>query len=54
MTKSTNLYIHCRVSQTLSSCLQDCAAKDDRSVSYVIRKALEDYLQTRGYSLDAN
>ena len=54
MTKSTNLYIHCRVTQALSSSLQDCANKDDRSLSYVIRQALNEYLQARGYSPDAN
>jgi hypothetical protein len=52
--KSTNIYIHCRVTQALSASLQDCANKDDRSLSYVIRKALNEYLQARGYSPDAN
>ena len=49
-TQSTNLYIHCRVTQTLSASLKDVADKNDRSLSYVIRQALEEYLQTRGYS----
>ena len=50
MTKSTNLYIHCRVTQTLAASLKDHAKKNDRSLSYVIRQALEEYLQARGYS----
>ena len=53
-TKSTNLYIHCRVTQAIATSLQDCADKDERSLSYVIRAALKDYLQARGYSPDAN
>ena len=50
VTKSTNLYIHSRVTQTLAASLKDHAEKNDRSLSYVIRQALEEYLQARGYS----
>ena len=49
MTKSTNTYIHCRVTQALATSLKDCATEDDRSVSYIIRSALKEYLQARGY-----
>lgn len=52
-TKSTNTYIHARVSQTIATSLQQAANDDDRSVSYVIRKALNEYLQSRGYSGDS-
>ena len=52
MTKTTpknNTYIHARVSQTVASSLQKYGEDHDRSVSYVIRSALEEYLQSRGY-----
>ena len=49
-TKTTNLYIHCRVTQTLAASLKDAADKNDCSLSYVIRQALAEYLQARGYS----
>jgi hypothetical protein len=44
-----NTYIHARVSQTVASSLQKYGEDHDRSVSYVIRSALEEYLQSRGY-----
>ena len=47
--KTTNTYVHCRVSQTIASSLQKYGEDHDRSVSYVIRSALEEYLQSRGY-----
>ena len=48
--KSTNTYIHCRVSQTTAAAVKQAAADDDRSDSYIIRKALKEYLESRGYS----
>ena len=44
-----NTYIHARVSQTIASSLRQYGEEHDRSVSYVIRSALEEYLQSRGY-----
>ena len=44
-----NTYIHARVSQTIATSLQKYGEDHDRSVSYVIRSALEEYLQSRGY-----
>ncbi len=44
-----NVYIHARVSKTVASSLQKYGEDHDRSVSYVIRKALEEFLQARGY-----
>ena len=52
MTKSTNLYIHARVTQAMSASLQQAADDDDRSLSYVIRSALKEYLERRGYRHD--
>ena len=45
-----NTYIHCRVSQATAAAVKQAAADDDRSDSYIIRAALEEYLQSRGYS----
>jgi predicted transcriptional regulator len=47
--KTNNTYIHCRVSQTTAAALKKAAADDDRSDSWIIRKALEEFLQARGY-----
>ena len=47
--KTTNTYIHCRVSQAISSGLQQAAKDDDRTVSYIMRQAFEEYLESRGY-----
>ena len=44
-----NTYIHARVSQTVASSLKKYGEDHDRNVSYVIRAALEEYLQSRGY-----
>ena len=52
MTKPTpkdNVYIHARVSKTVAASLKQMATDDDHNVSYVIRAALEEYLQSRGY-----
>ena len=48
--KTTNTYIHARVSQTVASSLKQYGQDHDRNVSYVIRAALEEYLQSRGYN----
>ena len=49
MTKTTNTYIHARVSATTAAAIKQAAVDDDRNNSYIIRKALEEYLQSRGY-----
>ena len=49
-----NVYIHARVPQDLAAAAKLCATDDDRSVSYVIRKALEEYLQKKGYPSGAS
>ena len=49
MTKKQNVYIHTRVTQATAAAIKQAAADDDRSDSYIIRKALEEYLQSRGY-----
>ena len=48
-TPKDNTYIHARVSKTVAASLKQMATDDDRNVSYVIRAALEEYLQSRGY-----
>jgi hypothetical protein len=48
--KTTNTYIHARVSQTTAAAIKQAAADDNRSDSYIIRAALNEYLQARGYS----
>ena len=48
-TPKDNVYIHARVSKTVAASLKQMATDDDRNVSYVIRAALEEYLQSRGY-----
>jgi hypothetical protein len=53
MTKSTNLYIHARVSQALAATIQQLAQDDERSQSSIIRCALKEYLKARGYDPDA-
>ena len=53
MTKSTNLYLHARVSQALASNVQRLADDDERSTSSIIRCALKEYLKARGYDPDA-
>jgi uncharacterized protein (DUF1778 family) len=47
--KTNNTYIHARVSQATAAAIKQAAADDDCNVSYVIRAALEEYLQSRGY-----
>lgn len=47
--KTTNLYIHCRVTQAISTGLQQAAKADDRSVSYIMRQAFTEYLEARGF-----
>ena len=49
MTKKQNVYIHARVTQATAAAIKQAAADDDRSDSWIIRKALEEFLQTRGY-----
>ena len=51
--KTTNLYIHARQS-SLASTIQQAAADDERSESSIIRCALEEFLQARGYNVGAD
>jgi len=44
-----NVYIHARVSKTVAASLKQASADTNKNVSYVIRAALEEYLQSRGY-----
>ena len=47
MTKSTNVYIHSRVPETVLAAVHQLAEADDRTVSSIIRVALKEYLKTR-------
>jgi len=49
-----NVYIHARVSHDLATAAQLYATEDDRTVSWVIRKALEEFLQKKGYPVRAS
>ena len=51
--KSTNTYIHARVSQATAAAIKQAAADDDRSDSYIIRAALKEFLEARGYNTAA-
>ena len=50
--KSTNVYIHSRVPKTVLAAVHQLAEDDDRTVSSIIRCALKEYLDSRGYSPD--
>ena len=45
MTTSKNLYIHTRVSETTAAKLKAIAKRDDRSLSYIMRQAITEYLE---------
>ena len=47
--KTNNTYIHARVTQATAAAIKQAAADDDCPDSYIIRAALEEYLQSRGY-----
>jgi len=50
MTSSTNLVpIHVRVPKTLVTAAKLAAEEDDRTFSYIVRKALETYLKDSGH-----
>ena len=49
-----NTYLHARVPTNLATAAKLYATEDDRSVSWVIRKALEEFLQKKGYPSDAS
>ena len=51
MTKpqTTNTYIHCRVTQTISAGLQQAAKDQDVNASVIMREAFKEYLHSRGY-----
>ena len=51
--KSTNVYIHSRVPEAVLTAVHQLAEDDDRTVSSIIRCALKEYLDSRGYSTDA-
>ena len=44
-----NTYIHARVSKTVAASLKQASADKNQNLSYIIRAALEEYLQSRGY-----
>ena len=48
--KTTNTYIHARVTQATASAIQQAAKDQDVNASVIMRQALEEYLQARGYS----
>ena len=52
--RSTNLYIHARISQALFASAKKHCSDEDRSISSVVRIALKEYLDARGYGTDGN
>ena len=52
--RSTNLYIHARISQALFASTKKHCSDEDRSLSSVVRIALKEYLDARGYDTDGN
>lgn len=50
--KSTNVYIHSRVPEAVLAAVHQLAEDDDRSLSSIVRCALKEYLDSRGYSTD--
>ena len=51
--KSTNVYIHSRVPETVLAAVHQLAEDDDCTLSSIVRCALKEYLDSRGYSTDA-
>jgi len=52
MTTIISTSIHVRIPSALHSAAQRAAKSDDRTLSYVVRKALETYLEDNGHSID--
>ena len=52
MSDTQSTYIHCRVNEQVATAAKLAATKEDRSLSYIIRAALEEYLQKRGLLAD--
>ena len=49
-----NVYIHARVSCDLATAAKLYAEENDRTLSWVIRKALEEFLQKKGYPVPSS
>lgn len=49
---TTTTSIHVRIPSAVHSAAQRAAKKDDRTLSYIVRKALETYLEANGHSID--
>ena len=54
MPDTQSLYIHCRVNEQVATAAKIAASNEDRSLSYIIRTALKEYLQKRGLLTDSN
>ena len=49
MTEPKTKYVHARIPPDLLKAAQTYAQEDDRTISFVFRKALETFLRDRGY-----
>ena len=49
MTKSKTQYVHARLAPELLEAAKAYAKEDDRTLSFVFRKALDSFLRDRGY-----
>lgn len=49
MTKPKTEYVHARIPPELLKAAQTYAKEDDRTLSFVFRKALDSFLRDRGY-----
>ena len=54
MTTSKNLYLHTRVSEATAAKLKAIAKQQDRSVSYIMRQAITEYLAIDDLCLTAD
>ena len=54
MPEYTSTYLHARVPQDLATAAKLYAEEDDRTLSWIIRKALEEFLQKKGYSVPSS
>jgi len=53
MTITNDVPIHVRIPKALHSAAQLKAAQDDRTISYIVRKALQTYLDPDNYPGDS-
>ena len=54
MTEPKTKYVHARIPPDLLKAAQTYAKEDDRTLSWIIRKALEEFLQKKGYPVRAS